>query len=117
MEARIGLYDENKQLIGYKCDTFWSLTKKPERAKTHSLEHGQIPVHLISNLHKILTKDVPTGLNGLLSGIAEINRQVFFGQFETMLIGYDYPGVPPVFTHRVFPEGVEPLDEFSSHEQ
>lgn len=108
-EARIGLYDERLNLIGYKCDTFWSITKKPEYAKTQYLENGEIPPRLIGNLHRILTKSVTNALNGLLSGIAEINRERFYGQFETMLVAYDYPNVPPVFTHRVFPEGVEPL--------
>lgn len=28
VEYRIGLYDEKHALIGYKADTFWSLTKK-----------------------------------------------------------------------------------------
>lgn len=110
IKYRIGLYDENKVLIGYKADTFWSLTKKPEHAKTHWLENGGIPEHLISNLHSILSKTVTPAVNGLLSGIAEINRARFFGHFETMLVGYDVDGVAPVFTHRVFPEGVEPIE-------
>lgn len=104
-EYRIGLYDENKQLIGYKADAFWSLTKQRDRAKTHSLENGAIPVHLISNLHKILVKDV----DSIIAGIAEVNRRRFFGRFETMLIGYERDGQSPTFSHRVFPEGVEPL--------
>lgn len=108
-EYRIGLYDENKKLIGYKSDTFWSLTRKPEHAKTHWLENGTIPETLINNLHRILSKTVTPALNGLLSGIAEINRAKFFGHFETMLIGYEVDGVEPVFTHRVFPDGVEPI--------
>lgn len=108
IEYRIGLYDENKNLIGYKADTFWTITKKPERAKTHWLENDSIPEHLIRNLHRILTdpKSIP-----IVGGIAEYQRQKFFGHFETMLIGYSTEDAAPIFTHRVFPEGVEPIEE------
>lgn len=89
VEYRIGLYDERKNLIGYKTDTFRSLTKKSENAKRHGLVNGSIPVHLISNLGKVLAR--------------------FFDDFETMLIGYDHESMSPIFTHRIFPERVELL--------
>lgn len=119
-EARIGLYDENRKLIGYKCDSFWSISKNPEHAKTHHVTEGVIPDHLISNLEYVLTKrnkGVKGDVDRLVAGISEINRTRFYGQFETMLVGFDYPDVPPVFTHRVFPEGVEPLISENEHER
>lgn len=112
MGHRIGLYDETQKLIGYKADTFWTLTTRPDLAKLHRPVSGSIDLELIKNLHIILThrgRWPEVGVNELIGAIAEANRKRFFGSFETMLIGYDSEGVNPVFTHRVFIQGVQPL--------
>jgi len=116
IEYRIGLYDENKKLIGYKADTFWNLTKRPEHAKCHSLENDAIRAHLISNLNVVLGErfnpdkdDADFDPGKTIAALRGVTKKRFFGNFETMLIGYDTDGVEPVFTHRVFPEGVEPI--------
>lgn len=106
-DYRIGLYDESRNLIGYKADSFWSLTKRPENAKTHWLRAGKIPEHLISNLASILLgthRSVP-----IIGALKQINKEYFFGNFETMLVGYSCEGGRVTFTHRVFTDGVEEL--------
>jgi hypothetical protein len=111
-EYRIGLYDENRNLIGYKADSFWSLSKRI--SKLHGLVNGKIREVLIKNLAGILNvKEVRDAhpVHGLVNGLKQINKERFFGNFETMLIGYsdDAPLARVTFTHRVFSDGIEEL--------
>lgn len=114
-EYRIGLYDENGTLIGYKADTFWNLTKKPEYAKLHSLENGRVAQHLIDNLASVLKADFEGDCNYEVSKTIEAlktrTKRRFFGNFETLLIGYSLNGDAPTFTHRAFPQGIELYEE------
>lgn len=101
----IGVYEENGQLIGYKADSFWSLTKSQERAKPHSLEDGKIPANMISNLRSMLQ---PEG-RSLIAVIQAATKERYFGRFETRLVGFEREG-RRVFTHRVFDGDVQELD-------
>lgn len=112
IEYKIGLYDESKNLIGFKADSFWSLSKK--HAKLHSVP---LAPHLLKNLAHIL-KIAPENhrdgqIGALVDGLSQINKNHFFDRFETMLIGYTEPdkeNAVPIFTHRVFSDGIEELD-------
>lgn len=106
-EAAIGLYDESLNIIGYKADSFWSLTKNLEHAKLHWVPDGIIPAHLIKNLGSILSSTA--NAHPITAILANVNRERFYGDFETMLVGYSFPGEATVFTHRVFPEAIEEL--------
>lgn len=47
--VKIGIYDANSELIGYKADTFWHLSKA--QPKKHFLTtDGEIPVAYIASL-------------------------------------------------------------------
>lgn len=101
-EIIIGLYHENKDLRGYKTDTFWTLSKKEQRAKTHRLVENKIEPHLINNLGAACRRDQ-------------------FGDFDSMLVGYTKVTLDketnmytafdrPKFTHRAFHSEVQELD-------
>lgn len=112
-EYKIGLYDESKNLIGYKADSFWSLSKT--YAKLHSIP---LAPNLLSNLTSVL-KIKPENhrasqAGALINCISQHNKNRFFDRFETMLIGCTDPeneSLPPIFTHRVFSDGIEELTE------
>jgi len=52
MENRIifGIYDSRNNFLGYKVDSFWSLLKMKENAKTHRREDAEISSNLFKNL-------------------------------------------------------------------
>lgn len=65
-KVNIGIYQADGTLLGYKADTFWTLTHNKEEAKSHKLdENGEIPENIIDNLNKIVTRQM--GLLGCLS--------------------------------------------------
>lgn len=104
--AKIGLYDESKNLIGYKADTFWTLSK--QFGKEHIIIDGKIPENLIEPLSRTLARSESDGLAGRL---ADILKRQFFQRSETALLGYVLEGsVIPIFTHRLFEDGIEELD-------
>lgn len=50
-EIVLVLLDANRQFVGYKNDSFWSLTDKKAHAKQHEInENNQIATHLLPNL-------------------------------------------------------------------
>jgi len=83
MRFRIGVYDQNYQLIGYKADSFWSLAK--EFWKEHTLEDDQIPKHLIDNLNTILNDE--TG-DSVLKALMDTSRQRFNNEIQNQPIVY-----------------------------
>lgn len=119
----IGLYTEDGVLIGYKADSFWSLTKNRDHAKPHFLtEGGNIPENMVRNLRSTLRNDGPTG-KGLASDAARlvdilqtVTKEAYYDRFETRLLGYEDLDLPPVFTHRVFENDVQELSPEDSIE-
>jgi hypothetical protein len=111
----IGVYEESGELIGFKSDTFWSLTKSPAFAKEHTLEaNGGIPEHIIGNLKSIIKAD-PERRGEIFSAIQAIQavtKERFFQKYETRLVGYELVEDPSrqYFTHRIFDDDVQPLD-------
>ncbi len=102
---KIGIYEENGTLIGYKIDSFWSLDK--ECYKPHSLnDNGKIPEHLIDNLKSILGSH---GYNWFES-IQRTNKQLFHSNFETRLLGYEVDGTV-TYTHRIFEKDIQELSQ------
>src|SRR5258706_459871 len=96
-EILIGVYDEKLNLVGYKADSFWSLTKKRDCAKIHILKDGAIPPHLISNLRSMLKNKS----RSFLGQIQLATKDMHYADFETRLIAYEMDD-EKVFTHRVF---------------
>lgn len=101
---RIGVFTEKKELVGWKIDTCWSISK--EFHIDYSLKDGKIPPHMISNLEHMLLK----GLFG--SGV----RPKYLQNFETYLIGIQSSdeNSQPIYTHRLFQTGVEEITDESS---
>ena len=110
MEIVIGVYTENKELIGYKADSWWNLSKS--YAKPDKLVAGTIRQSLIDNLKHILSKKGLVAIDKYVVGtLAELSRQHNYSNFETRLIGYaESPDGQPVFTHRILENDVQPLD-------
>lgn len=111
-EILIGVYEESGELIGFKSDTFWSLTQSPAFAKEHTLDaNGEIPEHLIENLKGMLKAD-PERRGSIFSAIQAVTRERFFQKYETRLVGYELVEDPSHrhFTHRIFDDDVQPLD-------
>ena len=105
IDYRIGIYDESKNLIGYKADSFWSLSKK--RPKTHWLEDGKIPTHLLKNLKRILN------ITEVEAGMSIVHAASYLSQSrlpKVMFLGYSEEDSDVVtFTHRVFHDRIEEL--------
>lgn len=100
IEYKIGLYDKDKNLIGYKVDSFWGLSKK--HYKTHWLEDGKIPEHLLKNLRRIINLDEKEEPANIIHGAGLVNKLRYFEGAETMLLGYvEENGGEVVFTHRI----------------
>jgi hypothetical protein len=106
----IGIYTEQGELIGYKCDSFWTLTKEKEHLKPDWLENGSIRKSLIKNLNAVLAGKWD---NAPITGpILKMSRSRQHTQYETRLLGYiALPDGEPVFTHRIFEREAQELDE------
>lgn len=101
----IGVYEESGKLVGYKSDTFWSLTTHSNRAKYHTLERGSIPEVMVHNLVTVLNPN-----DGLFKSVCQSIKDKHFNNFESRLLGYELNGNLH-FTHRIFPNDVQPLDD------
>jgi hypothetical protein len=100
--VKIGIYDENKTLVGYKADTFWSVTKLKEHAKPHNLVPGwnTIPDNLIVNLQHILSQNEEE-TQTLIHILAEEPRN-FLKIVKNFFVGYESDdSATPTFTHQV----------------
>jgi len=110
---KIGVYTEQGELVGYKSDSFWTLSKT--YAKPHHLDKaGNIPEHLIKNFNSILSRSKFASPEVAITGIiSAANREAFHSNFETRLIGYSplEGDTMPTFTHRIFETEVQPLDD------
>lgn len=102
----IGVYEESGELVGYKADSFWSLTRHRDCAKPHPLVAGKIPEHLIKNLRGTLKTDGKT----LIGVLQRRTKERHHDRFETRLIGYERDG-ERTFTHRVFDNDVQELSD------
>lgn len=49
-QCRIAVYDKCGNFLGYKSDTFWTLTKKPNIVKIHPEKDCGLEGHLMNNL-------------------------------------------------------------------
>ena len=103
---KIGLYTKDKKLIGYKVDSFWSLSKA--YPKQHYLENGVIPAHIIGNLQTILNNPQAEGVEHPLIALLNVFIDEAEKQFENvdgLYIGYQEYHEPEnqnvVFTHRI----------------
>jgi hypothetical protein len=107
----IGIYTENGELIGYKSDSFWTLST--EYVKPDWLVNGNIRQSLVDNLKDILTSTDFAAPHVPITGvISESNRRDFHSNFETRLLGYFHlPCGEPIFTYRIFEDDVQPLDD------
>ena len=95
---KICVCTEDKQLVGYKADSFWTLSK--EYAKLDSAVDGKLRTTLIDNLNSIL-KYGPFGKKSL--------NPKYWLDFETYLLGYEDMDGNRTFTHRIFPDEVQEL--------
>jgi len=95
MRVRIGIYDAEKNLVGYKSDSFWHLSK--DYWKYHSLEDGKIPAHLISNLQAIINKIVDNSeeyIETVLGALICVAHEHFASDTQSspiVYIGFDEP--------------------------
>jgi len=103
-EYAIGLYDENRKLVGHKTDSFWSLSKK--YFKPTKLENGEIPSAMIKNLKSMLT----TNGQGPIGILQAATKNKYYQAFDSLLLGYCFGDEQPTITHRVFEKDVQPLD-------
>jgi hypothetical protein len=101
----IGIYQADDTLLGYKADTFWTLTHHKEQAKSHKLdENGEIPAHIVDNLSRIVTGDM-----GPLTFFAAGTVQKLRGK-AGLRVGYESDNsAEPVFTHAIESEGLQKL--------
>lgn len=130
---KIGLWDEAGNLIGYKTDSFWNLSKNPANAKKDFLDRdGKLRANLIRNLRFVIgiPQEEAVAEAPVVGGMQLVNtlaasrgaarkvaeefsaavRQKYYEHFETMLVGYLTEGAElPVYTHRVFPDAIEEL--------
>lgn len=113
-EINIGVYNEDGALVGYKADTFWSLTKNRKYAKTHYLVDGKIEERLIQNLRRVLApKESATSfVNSIIDALSAVNKEQLYNDFETFLLGYiDNDNDDVTYTHRIFNDDVQELEE------
>jgi hypothetical protein len=101
----IGIYQADGTLLGYKADTFWTLTHHKEQAKSHKLdENGEIPAHIVDNLSRIVTRQM--GPLAFVSANTVEKLRVHRG----LRVGYESEGSSePVFTHAIESEGLQKL--------
>lgn len=106
-DIRIGVYDAEGNLIGYKADSFWTLTSKPDHAKTDWLTGpGGIRGALVQNFLSVLSASSPNP--GLVGVIKQINRNHYYkGRQLPLLLGYErLSGGGPTFTYKVQAKGI-----------
>jgi len=113
--VNIGIYDQNKNLIGYKADTFWTLTKIKDHAKSHSLFLGEIPANIIDNLQIILKgKDtaIDTAIDDKRSVLDALINVAYqnIGDSNNLLVGYEQEDYSEVtITHKITNGILSPL--------
>lgn len=96
-KVNIGIFKPDGTPIGYKADTFWSLTENQSEAKAHSLdENGNIPAHIIDNLAHLLRGDGTS----LFVTIREIGTQTLDIMRGTY-VGYRVGDGEVRFTHTI----------------
>lgn len=84
-EIRIGVYDQDKNLIGYKADTFWTLSKTSY--KVHHLENGEVSPHYVKNLLYVL-KPKQKDSSNLVDIISSFTRKAF-ENISGLYVGYE----------------------------
>jgi len=88
-ETRLAILDLEGNLVGYKVDTFWTLSTDSEDYKIHPFEDTKSEGHLACNLLFILNensflKKIELGktqykrcLNGLIVSVQDVSKQNF----------------------------------------
>lgn len=109
MELRyiaIGIYNSERNLIGYKIDSFWSLST--EWAKPHPLQNGTIPEVLINNLQVILNatpENMTNNVSQVFNNIKVTAKEKFFPDNKKYFIGWSFFDTPTnktvTFTHKI----------------
>jgi hypothetical protein len=101
----IGIYHSDGKLLGYKVDTFWSLSQDKADAKPHIFdEKGEIPDNIIGNLSQIVTRN----MGPLAFFSAETVHKI--SSHKGLRVGYEQDGSDkPVITHMIEATGVHKI--------
>jgi len=74
MKIILGVFDENDNLIGYKTDTFWNLSKNTEHAKIHSEgDEDRLTRNLLSSLNITSEDNSLQGIGGLMVALCNFS--------------------------------------------
>lgn len=93
MKINIALLDADLTVIGWKADTFWSLDKEKQYAKSHTLdETGRIHDHMINNLQYVLNPKSET-ICAVTGGL--IDSAAYVGW------AYEISDMPMNITHQI----------------
>ena len=107
MTVEYAIADKNKNILGYKADSFWTLVKNREHAKPHTLDEGwNIPLHILDNLQYVLGK---TSSKNIITVLCNWSKDELLLLGEPVYVGWSAAGTDLWnWTHRIENEVVKP---------